>query len=87
MTDLFGRSVRDFPFLVGVSCGHSVVLRTTLQLPADDDGPILEVHAVPGQTQRFALTQSGKEDHAENGAVVLIVMTIPFRCAPRHKKA
>ena len=37
----------------------SIVLGTTLQLLVDDNGPVLEVHTVPGQPQRFALTQSG----------------------------
>ena len=42
----------------------SVVLGTTLQLLVDDNGPVLEVHTVPCQTQRLALAQPGKEDHA-----------------------
>lgn len=73
--DRLGRAqCAGLPVLGRSQLRPSIVLGTTLQLLVDDNGPVLEVHTVPGQTQRLAFTQTGKEDHAENGAVVLIVL-------------
>ena len=58
--DRLGRAqCAGLPVLGWSQLRPSIVLGTTLQLLVDDNGPVLEVHTVPGQPQRFALTQSG----------------------------
>ena len=68
--------MRTFPFFGGSELGTSRILRASLQLFVDGQRAFCKGHAVPGETHSFGFTELGEEDHPQQHAVDIILLSL-----------
>lgn len=66
----------DFAVFGGSELGASCIFRASLQLFVDCQRAFCEVHAVPGETQCLRFTEPGEEDHPQQHAVDIILLSL-----------